>query len=370
MGLRWLSCLFVLVAVSAQAAEPPPPLFDPSKDMRVSEVRPGMTGYGLSVFQGTRIERFNVKVVSVLKDFNPKTDGLGPDTDIVLVRCSGQNLEHTGAIEGMSGSPIYLKDDQGRYRMIGAFAYGWALDKDPIGGVQPIEHMLRLSTAPHVPTTNTSSMHASAGTTWLYSEFLSELHHRMEKLSTRQSVGFDAGGIRLQPLATPIAVSGMPASLLSQFSALSGGFGMGPMQTMSTGQPSSTEPAPKMEPGSVLAVPLLMGDMDLTAIGTCTDVIGNKVYGFGHSFNNEGAISLPMGSGEIYAVIANLMTSFKVGALTQIQGTLNTDEIVGVAGRLGAAPAMIPMTFHVIYSDGSEDHVYHMKMANHPKLTP
>ena len=94
---------------------------------------------------GTKIARFNVEVISVLKDFNPKTDGLGPNTDIVLIRCSGQNLEHTGAIEGMSGSPIYLKDDTGKYRMIGAFAYGWPLAKDPIGGVQTIEQMLKLS---------------------------------------------------------------------------------------------------------------------------------------------------------------------------------------------------------------------------------
>src|SRR3954462_8580619 len=44
----------------------------------------------------------------------------------------------------MSGSPIYLKDDQGRVRMCGAFAYGWPLTKDPVGGVQPIEYMLAL----------------------------------------------------------------------------------------------------------------------------------------------------------------------------------------------------------------------------------
>ena len=30
--------------------------------------------------------------------------------------------------------------------MIGAFAYGWPLTKDPIAGVQPIEYMLDLPT--------------------------------------------------------------------------------------------------------------------------------------------------------------------------------------------------------------------------------
>ena len=44
------------------------PLFDPARHMRISEVKPGMKGYGLSVFSGTKIEKFDVEVVSVLKE--------------------------------------------------------------------------------------------------------------------------------------------------------------------------------------------------------------------------------------------------------------------------------------------------------------
>src|SRR3954454_8793590 len=109
-----LFCCIFLFACPARAAS----LFDPARHMRVSEVKPGMKGYGLSVFKGTKIEKFDVEVVSVLKNFNPKYD-------VILINCKGQNLEHTGAIAGMSGSPIFLNDDQGHARMIGAFAYGW-----------------------------------------------------------------------------------------------------------------------------------------------------------------------------------------------------------------------------------------------------
>ena len=38
-----------------------PSLFDPNRHMHVSEVRPGMKGYGLSVFAGTKIEKFDVE---------------------------------------------------------------------------------------------------------------------------------------------------------------------------------------------------------------------------------------------------------------------------------------------------------------------
>src|SRR5205814_1979313 len=68
--------------------------------------------------------------------------------DVILIDCKGANLEHTGAIAGMSGSPIFLKDDAGRERMIGAFAYGWPMVKDPVAGVQPIEYMLELPQSP------------------------------------------------------------------------------------------------------------------------------------------------------------------------------------------------------------------------------
>src|SRR5688500_5037382 len=66
-------------------------LCDPARQLRLAEVKPGMTGHGLSVFQGTKIERFEVEVVSILKNLNPRYD-------VVLIRCKGANLEHTGSI--------------------------------------------------------------------------------------------------------------------------------------------------------------------------------------------------------------------------------------------------------------------------------
>src|SRR3954470_10773600 len=135
-------------------ADTPTTLFDPARHMRIAEVHPGMTGYGLSVFKGAKIERFDVEVVSVLKNFNPKYD-------VILIRCHGHDLEHTGAVAGMSGSPIFLKDEQGRERMVGAFAYGFPMAKDPIAGVQPIEYMLRLK--PNPPTTQESITGGASG---------------------------------------------------------------------------------------------------------------------------------------------------------------------------------------------------------------
>ena len=94
-----------------------------------------MSGFGLTTFQGTEIDTFQVEILGVLKG------ALGPRMDMILARLSGGPLEHTGLIRGMSGSPVYIDG-----RLIGAISYGWYFSKDPIGGITPIAHMLEVAT--------------------------------------------------------------------------------------------------------------------------------------------------------------------------------------------------------------------------------
>jgi len=304
----------------------PKGLFDPSRHMRVSEVREGMHGFGLTVMKGTRIERFEVEVLSVLKNFNPQRD-------VILVRCKGANLEHTGSIAGMSGSPIFLKDDQGRERMVGAFAYGWPLMKDPVGGVQPIEYMLDLEKEPATKPASggdgiaqePTGPRAEGRATWSLSDVV--MLPGMKKAPANYPLlrwdrfepnprlgGTDADTMKMEALATPLMTSGVSSQFMEKFAPVMREYGLVPLQAgVAGGMSEAGSEAAKLEPGSVLAVPLLSGDLDMTAVGTCTEVLGNHVWGFGHAFNNEGPVSMPMGSGQISAVIANLQTSFKLG---------------------------------------------------------
>src|SRR5437588_10500445 len=55
---------------------------------------------------------------------------------MVLARLSGLNLEKTGVIAGMSGSPVYIDG-----KLLGAVAYAWAFGKEPIAGVTPFSQM-------------------------------------------------------------------------------------------------------------------------------------------------------------------------------------------------------------------------------------
>src|SRR5246500_1432439 len=125
--LRILSLLVVLIgtfslSLSAQSM----------KFMSVDEVRPGMKGYGKTVFQGTKIEQFEVELIGVLKNSGPKQD-------MILARLSGGPLAKTGVIAGMSGSPVYIDG-----KLLGAVAFAFPYATEPIAGIQSIQQMLGL----------------------------------------------------------------------------------------------------------------------------------------------------------------------------------------------------------------------------------
>jgi hypothetical protein len=365
-----LVCALLVLLGSPVLAEEPaaPPGFDPARHMRVSEITPGMKGYGLSVFRGTKIERFDAEVVSVLRNFNPKMN-------VILVRLKGQNLEYTGGISGMSGSPIYLKDEEGRERLAGAFAYGWPMGKDPVGGVQPIEYMLKLpvNAIKEVrPAASGAAAAAQPKIHWNMDQFLPLGVAKDEPAFAARDdvIPFDANAaVRLRPLATPLMMGGVPQKVMEKFEPVLRAHGMLPLAAGGASGAMDETPV-KLEPGSAIAVPLMTGDMDMTAIGTVTEVLGDRVLGFGHAFFSEGEVSLPMGSGYIHSVIANLVNSFKLGSALKVQGTLHADQVVGVAGKIGEAPATIPIELRCVYADGTMDQTYRFNAAIHPRFTP
>src|SRR5271166_5226187 len=112
------AALALAAALSAQTA------FFPLKD-----IKPGMRGTGRTVFAGTRIDEFQVEILGIL-------DNVGPKESLILARLSGGPLEHTGVMQGMSGSPVYIDG-----KLIGAVAMAFPFAKDPIAGIRPIEEM-------------------------------------------------------------------------------------------------------------------------------------------------------------------------------------------------------------------------------------
>jgi hypothetical protein len=163
-----------------------------------NQLKPGMVGYGLTVMHGADIQKFHVKIIDVVKDF-------GPDMNVILVRCWGLGLRHSGIIEGMSGSPVYIDG-----KLIGAIAYGWHFSKDPIGGVQPIRQMLHIP----LPSGNKKmAMRGGSGSlTWM--EHSAEAHKLLGwSAMVRHLYGGGAGqSTSIMRLATKNAIKLQPLS--------------------------------------------------------------------------------------------------------------------------------------------------------------
>ena len=87
--------------------------------MPLSDIRKGMKGYGLTVFEGTKVEKFDVEILGVLHN-------IGPDQNLILARVDHPVVARAGIIAGMSGSPIFIDG-----KVIGALAYAWQFSKEP-----------------------------------------------------------------------------------------------------------------------------------------------------------------------------------------------------------------------------------------------
>src|SRR3984893_16570741 len=118
-----LILLILTLGLSGLRAAPP--------HMSIGEVRPGMVGIGRTVFEGTRVEEFKVKILGVIENV------IGTHRNLILARLEGGPLANTGVIAGMSGSPVYIDG-----RLIGAVSYSLgSFSKEPIAGITPIAEM-------------------------------------------------------------------------------------------------------------------------------------------------------------------------------------------------------------------------------------
>src|SRR3989449_732094 len=126
----WLARGILLICLSILFASPPPARAQ--EIIPFSEIRTGMKGFGKTVFNGTKIDDFQVEVIGTL-------ERIAPQRNLILVRLSGGPLANTGVLSGMSGSPVYFND-----RLAGAVAYTWGFAREPVAGVTPIQEMLQV----------------------------------------------------------------------------------------------------------------------------------------------------------------------------------------------------------------------------------
>ncbi len=339
--------------------------------MPIADVRPGMRGYGLTVFEGTEPERFDVEVVGVMRNFLPRQD-------VILVKMNHPTLDHSGIVGGMSGSPVYLEG-----RLAGAVAYGWRFAKDPVAGVTPIERMLPELDRPLRGLPGATLQPLTPGPAPAKRRPRARLDRAPDFASAfRPTDGyfrrFEFGGDpdededMMVPVSTPITLAGFSPQVRRALSKLLEPWGVVPLQGAggSPGGVGRGDPPRTLVPGGGLGVQLMRGDMDATGIGTVTHVENGKFLGFGHPMMNLGEQYFPVTTARVHMFLANLQRSFKIADPIQEVGAMTQDRQAAIAGDLTKRAKMIPGSVVVHDRSTGREERFHVEMVQHRFLTP
>ncbi len=335
------------------------------KTMATSEIRAGMRGYGLSVFQGTVPERFDVEVIGVLQNFRP-------DQDLVLIKTPHPLLDHAGSVAGMSGSPIYLDD-----RLIGAYAYGWSFGKDPIAGVTPISNMLkelhrpqRQGAFPLVSGPLPRAAEKPTKAAGYLGDERRDAFWSLDRYTAQRAARTRAGHPELIPCATPLLVGGVTPNMARLLRDRLAPLGLEVLEAASGSAGQGKNGPEGYVDGGSIAVTLLRGDIQATAVGTVTHVDGPKAIAFGHPMLDAGELGLPTATSRVLHVLASERSSFKIAEAIKPLGAMVHDRQAAIVVDNAVTPAVIPISIRVRGLGGIPRELWQVEAVNHKLLTP
>ncbi|MGB1701136.1 MAG: SpoIVB peptidase S55 domain-containing protein, partial [Nannocystaceae bacterium] len=326
--------------------------------MPLEDVKPGMKGHAVTVFSGTTTDRFEIEIVDIIPDFVP-------GQPVILFRALDPRLQHSGIVGGMSGSPIYIGD-----KMIGALAYGWRFNKDPLGGITPIEHMLEVGELPHRPEVLPLALGRDDRRGGRADSMLGL---NTTPLPARRTLAADTSrAIGMSPLAVPMSLGGFgPRTTLHLseqlgFVPVAGGSGGGSIADADTRR--------EFEPGDSVSVVLIGGDNAAAPNGTVTWVGGRereRVLAFGHPLYGAGPSNFPIADAKVHTIVNSVDRSVKLSSPRAIQGTLIQDRQPAISLRTDIVAPTIPVTTTIRAAEsGFEPRTYESVVAVDSGLTP
>ncbi|MGH9396255.1 MAG: SpoIVB peptidase S55 domain-containing protein [Terriglobia bacterium] len=340
----------------------------------VGDVRPGMKGVGRTIFQGNKVQEFQVELLGVLKNV------LAPKHDAILARLSGPAIEKTGVVEGMSGSPVYVNG-----KLLGAIANAFPYAKEPYTLITPIEDMLQV--APGLPSNGAKtartaarglpwyagSAPAPAGLTgtidrWIPgNESAAKLWSGMAARSTSASA--------MSRFRLPLRYSGFDGGVISHYTPMLRAMGFDPVETamLSSSSPASADNSPAaaadVTPGTMISLVLVRGDLNLNVDCTVTYRRGNQLYACGHPVFSLGPAQLPFAPAHVLATVPSLMVSFKIDSPGRVVGSIRQDRFGAIYGVLGDIAPTVPVHLHLDSSLGRATD-YNFEVAEQPLLSP
>lgn len=330
----------------------------------LTDIKPGLKGVGRTIFQGEQIEEFQVEILGVLKNV------LAPKRDLILARLSGGPLANTGVIAGMSGSPVYIDG-----KLVGAVAISFPFSKEPLAGITPIQQMVQV-----VPEEKGQTpTHAALPLDFRLARTTNDLRESA-RLIPEQDFGpetlrpyFPAAeaGISYPNVEIPLRFGGFAAEAMEPYMALFRQMGFEPMigGALAGGQ-SSTPVDSELNPGSMISMLLVRGDLNLSADCTVTFRQGNNLYACGHRLLAVGPIQIPFAPAHVLVTVPSLASSFKLDAPGDVMGTIRQDRFDAVYGVVGEkTPPMIPVSVKIQTTLNTQEN-YKFEVIQEPFLSP
>jgi hypothetical protein len=345
-----------------------------SRTFPVDELRAGMVGIGKTVFEGDRLDEFKVHILGVLRNV------IGTRRNLILARLEGGPLANTGVIAGMSGSPVYIDG-----RLVGAVSYSLGqFSKEPVAGITPIDEMTEAATFAgprrqaarvelQMPLTP-ESLRASLRQAFSWMRPFADSPADVQVFG---GAGLNAGiGTLLRPIATPLTLGGFDAGVIDPVASAFSDQGFVPVMAGSSllssrlaqSAGNAAQKAP-LRPGDPVGVALMSGDLEFGATGTITDIVGDRVYAFGHPFYGLGPTQFPMTRAHVLTVLPSLASSMRIASTGDVIGTVQQDRATTIAGTLGPGPAMIPVRISLTSERGTKK-TFQMAMVNDQLFTP
>jgi hypothetical protein len=331
-------CLYGLAFILLLSAHPLWAGNDPAI-FPLSDVKPGMKGEMYTIFSGDQIEKTDLEVIGVLHN------AVGPKLDVILVRLLGDQVQQTGVVAGMSGSPVYFDG-----KLAGALALKLGtFTKEAIGGVTPIQDMLeveqsRPATSPEAVRSSAVSAPAAAQT------------FAVTGTSSKQL---------LVPIETPLITTGLYPETIEKFGKFFSSWGMAAMAG-GTAAPSPDDA--KLKPGDMVGFDLVRGDLSISSGCTVTLVQENRILACGHPLFGFGKVEMPLSRAHVMMTLASAAASTKIITTGATIGTLTQDRQTAVMGTLGAGPPMIPLDLTL--DTPAAEKKYHFEVIESPQLTP
>ncbi len=331
--------------------------FDSTKYIDIDELHRGMIGYGLTVFEGAKVEKFKVEVISIISN-----KSAGRNAFLIKVK-DNEVFDIARGVQGCSGSPVFFDD-----RLAGAMSFGWNFQKEPLYGVTPIKQMLNVHKRVLAKDNKTE---VANGVKILdekvYNRLLApQILSKNDLESIARASGFSAPVVTdgMTTLPVMVSFSGLNNAATSQINEILPGFKANVSNFTGNIDHLLENDRPKIERGSSLVIPIVSGDYNAAALGTVTEVIDDWVFAFGHAFNGTGQCNWPLATGYIHTFMSSTSMSFKLGQAVDVVGAVEADEVQAICGRLGKKVDTCKAHTVVEYSDVDETVEFNMNLVN------